>query len=693
MKGKVFDELFEKLNKITGVKDIAYHEIRNGKLYPVYKTETDILGIKKWKEVHGQTPVYIEKTPVLKEITSKKIHIAIDDTKSNNLSASEFFFFGIDSILVIPVIKNSSVAGIVVIASIGKQHIFPESEINECRRLVSEYSSSIEEGKEYYTNIRLADAIMKYLELNSVEYIFGIPAGTVSPLYDAVNDVNIKPIIAKNEGGAAYMASRYASISKKLGVCLGAGGVGVNNMLNGIADAKRAKNPVLIISGHVHRWQKGKGAIQELDTEDIFKPVTKYSKTVFDEKSVMDELRTALQTALTPPQGPVHLSIPIDVQLSAFIGYLPDRIDYIFNSMINYTEINRAIEIINEEDHGIIMVGKGCRGLSKEIQELSEHLQWPIITTPEGKGVIHSEFPLNLGNYGFAGTDTATHYVEHGPAKCLLILGSSLGEASTYNFSKALINGKKVIHADWDEKELGKVYSTDVKIHCDLNAVVPKLIKGTKKSAFLFEKPELNKPYIRNHTGLSTRVFLESITSLLPQNTYYVCDLGEYMNFVFKYLQIPEGGDFEVNINYGAMGSGIAGSIGASLASPKRLIVVFAGDGSFFMNGSEILTAKEYGLPIIYIIFNNAMLGYVNRGHQFLYGRSLSEFKQQPVSISEMMKAAGIRSLRLKAIEDIDQLGGLTAEIDGPCLVEVSIDGSEPAPILDRLKSLSKIKN
>jgi acetolactate synthase-1/2/3 large subunit len=310
------------------------------------------------------------------------------------------------------------------------------------------------------------------------------------------------------------MAARYGSVSGKLGVCLGAGGVGVNNMINGIADAMRAKSPVLVITGYIHRWQIGKGAIQELDTKDILKPITKYSETILDEKNVMQELKKAMQIALTSPQGPVHISIPIDVQLSEFNGFLPDKIEYISNNVIQYNDINKAIEIINEEDDGIIMVGKGGRGYSQQIMELSEHLQWPIITTPEGKGVIYSDYPLNLGNYGFAGTDAATEYVASGPAKCILILGSSLGEASTYNFSKTLINGKKVIHVDLDAKELGKVYETDVKIHSDMKFVIPQLIKNTRKATKKFEKPQLNKPYVENHTGISTRVLLENLPNL-----------------------------------------------------------------------------------------------------------------------------------------------------------------------------------
>lgn len=539
--------------------------------------------------------------------------------------------------------------------------------------------------------MRISNAILHFLKQNDVECVFGIPAGTVSPIFDAMKDVDIKPIITKNEGGAAYMAARYASVSRKLGVCIGAGGVGVNNMINGIADAMRAKAPVLIISGYVNRKYIGKGALQELDTQNILKPITKYSKTILDEKDALHELQTAIRIALTYPQGPVHLSIPLDIQLCNTTEPIPESVKILMNSGNNTEEMQKAVSIISNEKYGIIMVGKGCRGFSKEVMELSTHLQWPIITTPEGKGVIPGDFELNLGNYGYCGTDAANEYIRNDLASCILILGTSLGECSTCNFSEELISGRKSIHVDLDSRELGKVYDTDLKINSNIKDVIPFIINNTPKAAYRFVGKKLNEEYVRDHTGLSVRVFLEKITEFLPKDTFYMSDLGEFMNFVFKYLRIPDGGDFEINLNYAAMGSGIAGAIGVSYANnTKRPVAVFAGDGSFFMNGTEILTAKEYNLPIIYIIINNAMLAYVEHGHQFLYNRVLDGFKTHRVSIAEMMKSIGIKTLCISENSQMDEIRDFVSNINEPLVIELITDGSEQAPIMDRLKALKK---
>lgn len=545
--------------------------------------------------------------------------------------------------------------------------------------------------------MRIADAALKYLEKIGIEYIFGISAGTVSALCDAVNDTNIRLIITKNEAGAAYSAARYANISKKLGVCIGAGGVGVNNMINGIADAMRSKVPVLVLSGYIPRSQIGKGAVQELDTQNILKPITKYSKTVLHEKQILNELHRAVDMALTPPYGPVHLSIPIDVQI------LEAKNDYVFEDILdevsatveniteyNFKQIERAIEIINKEEFGIIMVGKGCRGFSEEIKELSKHLNWPIITTPQGKGVISTDFELNLGNYGFASTDAALDYAENENITCMLVLGSSLGESATRTYNDILVKNRKLIHIDWDRNELNKVFNADAAVCCDLKIAISEIIENTNKKNIRFNRYKLmNSKYEENHTGLSVRLFLEKIVDILPSNTCFISDIGEYMNFLFKYLPIKDGMDFEININYGAMGSGIGGAIGAHLAAQNRQIAVFVGDGSFYMNGSEILTAKEYKMPIIYFIINNSMLGYVEHGHKYLYGRTIKGFVQERISIAKITESMGIKSMYISNINQMSEIKDFISDLDGPCVIELITDGSEKVPISERFKTLS----
>lgn len=550
--------------------------------------------------------------------------------------------------------------------------------------------------------MKLSTCITKALERNGVEYVFGISSGTCSSLWDSINDTNIKPITSKNEAGALYAATNYADASDKLGVSILAGAVGLNNAINGIADAHRRKLPVLILSGYVNTHQIGKGAIQELNTENIVKPITKYSKTITNPNDVLNDIKNAIEIALTPPYGPVHISIPIDVQMSPVS-------DAVFNEFIrssnvsrlhlsniassNYTKstLLKAVNLINSSQTGLILVGRGCTHVGDQAMLLSEKLGWPIITTPQGKGIIPTSFKYNLGSYGFSGSDLAVNYIENESIDCVLILGTSLGESATRNYNDVLIKGRKVIHIDWDKNELNKVFSVDLAIIYSLKEALALLIRDCleKDVVCSIDNSILNAPYIEGgHTGLSTRLFLEKLPELLPEDHHLLSDIGEYMNFVIKYLPIGERSNFSISLNYGAMGVAVGGAIGTALANKDTTTAVIVGDGAFFMNGTEILTAREYNIPIIYFVINNSMLGYVEHGHKYIFGRPLVGLKQKRVSIKDIANSMGVKAVAVTNLEELDIHKQLMKTMDGPLVVELITDGSESPAVADRFKSL-----
>ncbi|MBU3159821.1 thiamine pyrophosphate-binding protein [Clostridium frigoris] len=553
--------------------------------------------------------------------------------------------------------------------------------------------------------MKLSTCITKFLERNGVEYVFGISAGTCSSLWDSLNDTTIKPIITKNEAGALYSATNYADASEKLGVAILGGAVGLNNAINGIADASRRKLPVLIISGYVNRHQIGKGAIQELNTEYIVKPITKYSRTVINPDEVLKAIKEALVIALTPPYGPVHISIPIDVQMSLVSDIMAnefidssfvDKTRLLDIESLNYTKqlLLEAVDLINASQTGLILVGRGCNNLGAYVMALSDKLDWPIVTTPEGKGIIPTSFKNNLGSYGFSGSDLGVNYIENNKIDCVLILGTSLGESATRNYNDVLIKGSKSIHIDWDKSELNKVFNVDLAVIYSLKEALALLRSNCyKKNNRSIDNSILNSPYIdKSHTGLSTRLFLEKLPDLLPEKYHLLSDVGEYMNFVFKYLPIKEKSEFSISLNYGAMGVAIGGAIGTSLAHKNITTAVVVGDGAFFMNGSEILVAKEYKLPIIYFVINNSMLGYVEHGHKYLFGRPLEGLIQERVSIKAIAEAMGIKSIAVTSVEELDTYKKLIKTTAGPLVVELITDGSESPAVADRFKSLNNEK-
>ncbi len=538
--------------------------------------------------------------------------------------------------------------------------------------------------------MRIADAVIEFLYKNGVRHSFGVPTSQASGFTDGLHDYDIEYVVVKNEAAATFSAGRYADKTRDLSVCFLGGCVGVNNGMNGIGDAYRNKLPVIIISSYVKKDVMGKNALQELVSTDVTKSITKYSKTILDKDEVMNEVKKAVEIALTPPHGPVHISIPTDIQLSPFNGTIPDRIDRekLF-PQFDDNSLNKAVDLINESSSGVIMVGRGSRGLSNDIKELSIKLGWPIITTPNAKAIINTDFKNNLGNFGWCTTEGAANYIDKTDYECLLVLGSSLGQMSTRVYKDTLMKGSKVIHIDWDKSEFNKIFNVDIPVLYDLRSAVKIINERTYIKNNKFIKPVANTPYVNNHTGLSMRLFMEKIVDIVPKNTCFVQDMGENMNFALKYMPIKDTMDYQISLNYASMGTAVAGAMGSYLAEPNRPHVVIVGDGAFFMNGMEVLTAKEYNLPIMYFVVNNSMFSLVEHGANLLYGRSpkgACRFKR--FSITAMMKSMGIESMEIDRLEQIDDLKDIITNLKQPFVVDLICDGSEMCIDTDRLKTM-----
>ncbi|MGL5255387.1 MAG: thiamine pyrophosphate-binding protein [Proteocatella sp.] len=527
--------------------------------------------------------------------------------------------------------------------------------------------------------MRIADAIIKYLQNNKVEYIFGIPTTQIAVLNDAMNDCDIELIVVKNESAATYSACKYADLKKDIGVTALGGGVGVNNAINGIADAHKNKVPMLLISSAAARSIMNKHGIQELITTDITKSITKYSETVMDENQVLKELKKAMEIALTPPYGPVHISIPQDILYMTCEEAMPSEVDKsILQPEYDKKSLKNAIDTINESKTGAIMVGRGSRGLTKEIKELSRRLQWPIITTPNAKGIVDAEFEFHLGNYGWSSAESASNFIDNKKIDCLLILGSGLGVLSTRIYKNTLTKDKKVIQIDWDESVFNRKLTVDIPVNYDLELALKQILEETKEKKNIFVKEKWNSPYVKNHTGFSVRKFVEDIVDIVPENTCFTQEIGEHMNFVFRYLKPKENMDFQCSMHYACMGVGLGGAMGAYLARPDKSHAVIVGDGTFFMNGMEILTAKEYSMPIIYFVINNSMFGYIEHGGEVEFGRiprGKNTFTR--FSIAEMSKAMGIEAIQITENEQLKEIKDRLNNLNGPLLVELITDGSE----------------
>jgi len=543
--------------------------------------------------------------------------------------------------------------------------------------------------------MKAARTVLEYLKSNGVQYIFGIPAGSVNAFFDELYDMKeITPIVTKHEGAATYMAAAYAKYTNQMSVCIACSGPGGTNLVTGAANAMREHLPVLFLTGAVPVNTIGLNASQELDAQPIFQPVTKYSVTVKESKDLLKEVVKATEIAMSGVPGPVHIAIPIDVQHEIVqnieIPAPPKRTAIVPNIDI----INNVAEELMKRKNGYILAGQGVRNSVEQLLELAELLNWPILTTPQAKGYIPENHPLLAGVFGFAGHEVASELIAEGDGQVLLIVGSSLGETATNNYNLNLTKNRFSIQMDYDQTVFNRKYEIDIPVLGDINLSLLLLIeelraKGATKKGTALEVKE-NKELLGDTEEYNTKNVLLNIQKHLPSSTRYTIDIGEFMSYVIHHMNVLDYDTFDINVHFGAMGSGIGSAIGSKLAEPERPVVCITGDGCFFMHGMEILTAKEYNLPILFIVMNNARLGMVYHGHNLQFHRTHPSFEQDPVSISAMTSAMGIPSVQVTELQDINQdMINNLSNLNGPAVLEVVLTDNNTPPMGDRVKFLS----
>lgn len=329
--------------------------------------------------------------------------------------------------------------------------------------------------------ITVSDLILKYLEAEGIKYLFGVPGTSLVPLFAACNrNQSVKPILAKHEEGAAFMADGYARVRKGLGACFATSGPGVTNLVSGVANAFIDNIPILVITGQVETSVFGKGAFQDstkegIDSVKIFEPITKYSTMLISKYKAKEDIYEAMRKALSGRRGPVHISIPKDIQ-SAEVSF-----EEISTSMYKFDHeyfdrnlvIDAAAQLVKAENP-VILIGSGA-GISNacdEIKELAEMLKMPVATTPKAKGSFPEDHPLSIGVLGFCGSPLAEKYIKSGEVDILLVIGASLNQMTTLSWDPRLAPTKCLIHINIDPTEIGKNYGATIPLVGDAKAVI-----------------------------------------------------------------------------------------------------------------------------------------------------------------------------------------------------------------------------
>lgn len=546
-------------------------------------------------------------------------------------------------------------------------------------------------------NMNTSTAIIKLLEENGVKHVFGHPGEQILPLYQALNNSNIKHILMRHEQGAAHAADGYARASGKFGVCISTAGPGALNLVMGVATAFKDSVPMLVITGDNPNASDGKISFQSIDTLSIFKPIVIKSFNPHNGKSALMNIKEALDILKKEPRGPVHINLSKDVLLDEEIGNVINR-KFIFSPNYSYNNLDEAIDLLKNSKRPLIVAGSGIIW-GKAIQELKNFIQMnkiPIATTYHSRGIINEENPLNLGIIGIRGAPMANYALNH--CDLILTLGSKLSERtiafekSQYNdsFLKNYRNKKtKIINVNIDKSSL----KGNIKIHGDVKLVLNKLNHLNKVTTSNIEYwiDEIYKSdqkividgLNQDQIPLKPQVAIDEILKS-SKGLHVVNDAGSHTTWVNLLIKSDIPGKLVYSGGMAPMGYGLPASCGVAIAKACENVILINGDGGFQMNIQELATVKANNFPILIFVLNNSQLGVIRQWEKLLSDDLRYEVDLKNPDFMAIANAYGIEAEKVETKNDLKLAIDKGLKLKRPYLVEVVVD-EEDIPLPKRI--------
>ncbi len=561
-------------------------------------------------------------------------------------------------------------------------------------------------------------ALMKNLEAEGVEILFGLPGGAILPAYDPLIDSSMRHILVRHEQGAGHMAEGYAHATGKPGVAMVTSGPAATNMVTPLADAMLDSVPLVCITGQVASAAIGSDAFQECDTTGITMAVTKHNFLVTKASEIPQVIHDAFYIATTGRPGPVLVDIPKDLvdpknPASQFDDYEPSGHDLPGYNPITEPDIEKvrdAAELIFQSERPVIYSGGGILKARAAVQlrELAELLDVHVVTTLMNRGGFPDDHPLALGMPGMHGNYTAVTALQE--ADLLITLGARFDDRVTGRLD-GFAPDAKVIHADIDPAEFNKVRSADVTIQGDVGRTITELIAILTQLQETKKHPDRNEwksrisgwqerfPLVYDDWNpgedLKPQYVVEQLRDLTPDDTIVASGVGQHQmwasqfwHFNHPYTWINSGG-------LGTMGFAVPAAIGAKAGMPDRMVWAIDGDGCFQMTNQELVTARRENLPVKIAVLNNGYLGMVRQWQELFYDERYSEVHLQPdlPDYKLLAEAMGCVGIRVESPEEVQPAIEQANEIDDrPVVIDFRTEAGENVyPMVPAGKSNSDV--
>ncbi|WP_151635403.1 thiamine pyrophosphate-binding protein [Noviherbaspirillum aerium] len=578
-----------------------------------------------------------------------------------------------------------------------------------------------------------ADLIVAYLEQLGVEYVFGVPGGAIEPLYNALARSSRRggprPVLARHEAGAAFMADGYARETGKLGVCCGTSGPGATNMITGVACAYDNAIPMLVLTGQPALPNFGRRALQEssctgIDIVAMFSHCTRYNTLVTHADQLEHKLVAALMHATRTPGGPAHLSIPLDILKAPLprSGVAHDIKGMLKPAaMLDVQAADMLVAQLQEAKNPLLLIGGSCGEAIASLLDIAMHREAGFIVTPDAKGLIDPRHPLFRGVFGFAGHASAEMALRDKSVDLIVAFGASMNEWTSGGWSDAVLN-HRLVHVDECEEHLVRTPMARLHVRGRIAAVAARLVERMQvPPAMPIPGPVLERPAsdvrpqhrgvppLSIHEGVNSddpvkpQQLMQELGRLFPSHTRYLADSGNSFAWAIHYLS-PEapgssdapggapsagkGGWLRVTMDFAPMGWAIGGAIGTALGNPDAPVVCITGDGSMLMNGQELSAAVAEELNVVFVVLNDAALGMVKHG-QRLAGAERIAHQLPHTDFAALAHALGAQAHTIHCLQDLAGLDiDAIRERRGPTLLDVRIDAEEVPPMSLRMRVL-----
>jgi acetolactate synthase-1/2/3 large subunit len=554
--------------------------------------------------------------------------------------------------------------------------------------------------KEQPVQLTGAQALVRSLEQQGVEVVFGLPGGAILPAYDPLRSSSLRHVLVRHEQGAGHAAEGYAWATGRTGVCMVTSGPGATNLVTALADAYMDSVPLVAITGQVSSAMIGTDAFQEADITGITLPVTKHNELVTSAERLPAAIAEAFHIASTGRPGPVLVDVPKDI-LQATMTWRPDTWPPALNlpgyrvpAAPDMAAVRAAATLLRQARRPVLYVGGGVikAGAHAELLALAELAQAPVTTTLMARGAFPDPHPLALGMPGMHGCYTAVAALQE--ADLVVALGSRFDDRVTGNLATFAPHAK-IVHADIDPAEIGKNRVPDVPIPGDVRATLAGLTEsmaaliaenGPPDTGYWLRcigdwKRRFPLRYTQDADGpLKPQHVVERLSALTGGEAVVVAGVGQHQMHAAQHYSFTTPRSWINSGGLGTMGFAVPAAMGAQVGRPGELVVAIDGDGCFQMTAQELATCAIEHLPIKVLIFNNGFLGMVRQWQELFYEERYSEV-ELGTAIPDYVKLAeayGCHGLRCDRADDVDAvLDKALATTDVPTVVDFRVHDRE----------------